>query len=106
MMSVIESLFDFIKPKLTFWLILGLVAQFLFFMRFFIQWVVSERRGQSVIPIGFWYLSLAGGGLLFIYAVHLGDPIFILGQSMGFIIYSRNLYLIYKNKKKIPVKSS
>jgi len=89
-------------PEITWngWLILGLVAQFFFFMRFFIQWIASEKKGKSVIPIGFWYLSITGGLLLLIYAIHIKDPIFILGQSMGAFIYARNLILIYKNKKK------
>ncbi|MBN1521988.1 MAG: lipid-A-disaccharide synthase N-terminal domain-containing protein [Candidatus Aureabacteria bacterium] len=85
--------------ELNGWIILGLVAQFLFFMRFFIQWIASERKGKSIIPIGFWYLSISGGLLLLVYAIHIKDPIFILGQSMGSFIYGRNLYLIYKNRK-------
>ena len=85
--------------KVDSWLILGLFAQFLFFMRFFIQWIISEKKGKSIIPLGFWYLSICGGILLLIYSIHKEDPVFILGQSMGTIIYSRNLYLIYKNKK-------
>ena len=89
-----------IEIKWNGWLILGLVAQFLFFMRFFIQWIASEKKGKSVIPIGFWYLSISGGLLLLIYAIHIKDPIFIFGQSMGAFIYGRNLFLIYKNKKK------
>ncbi|UCC66952.1 MAG: lipid-A-disaccharide synthase N-terminal domain-containing protein [Deltaproteobacteria bacterium] len=70
-------------------------------MRFLVQWVVSEKRGKSVIPIYFWYLSLFGGLTLLTYAIHIKDPVFIVGQSMGAFIYIRNLMLIYKNKKKV-----
>jgi lipid-A-disaccharide synthase-like uncharacterized protein len=77
-------------------LILGFVAQGLFAARFIVQWIASERAKQSVVPIAFWFLSLAGGGLLVIYASLRKDPVFILGQASGLIIYIRNLYLIYK----------
>ena len=83
---------------MNFWICLGLFAQLLFFTRFLIQWIVSERRKESVIPICFWYLSLAGGLILLIYAIHQLDPVFILGQSMGSIVYTRNLILIHKKK--------
>jgi len=83
------------------WLILGLIGQAAFFMRFLVQWIVSEKRGESFIPIYFWYLSLSGGVTLLIYAIHIGDPVFTLGQSCGVIVYIRNLMLIYKNNRKI-----
>ena len=79
-----------------FWLAFGLIAQALFFFRFLIQWLVSERRGMSVIPITFWYLSLGGSLMLLSYAIHIKDPVFILGQATGFIVYLRNLTLIYR----------
>lgn len=82
----------------TIWLIIGFSGQFLFFMRFFIQWLVSERKKQSVIPISFWYCSLGGGVILLIYAIYRRDPVFIAGQSCGVIIYLRNLHLIHRNK--------
>lgn len=82
----------------TFWLCLGFFAQILFGMRFFVQWIVSEKEGKSVIPIAFWYFSLGGAGLLLTYAIYRRDPVFILGQSCGFIIYTRNLMLIRKEK--------
>ena len=97
----------FLKDLLTNpWIILGLIAQFFFFMRFFVQWIASEKEGKSVIPIGFWYLSLIGGALLLIYAIHTSDPIFILGQSCGFLIYTRNLYLIHREKKNCTLQAS
>lgn len=80
------------------WVILGFVAQGLFFMRFFVQWVASERAGRSVIPLAFWWFSLAGAGGLLVYAVQIRNPVFILGQSMGFLIYTRNLFLIRRER--------
>ena len=82
------------------WLVLGFLAQAMFASRFLVQWIISEKRKRSVIPIEFWFLSLAGGILLFIYAIHRQDPVFILGQGSGIIVYSRNLMLIYKRNKR------
>jgi len=81
------------------WLYLGLAAQLCFTMRFLIQWIASEIKKESVIPVYFWYFSLLGSLGLLIYAVHRKDPVFILGQSAGCFIYIRNLMLIYKKKK-------
>jgi lipid-A-disaccharide synthase-like uncharacterized protein len=82
------------------WLLVGLAGQALFFSRFMVQWIHSERRGRSVIPTAFWYLSLGGGLLLLIYAIHLGDPIFILGQSLGGVVYLRNLMLLRRGNQE------
>jgi lipid-A-disaccharide synthase-like uncharacterized protein len=79
-------------------LVLGFIAQGLFAARFFVQWIASERAKRSVVPISFWYLSVGGGGLLLVYAILRKDPVFILGQGSGLIIYTRNLYLIYKER--------
>jgi len=79
--------------NLSFWLLIGLTGQAFFFSRFFVQWLASEKAKRSVIPMSFWYLSLAGGSVLLIYAIHVGDPVFILGQSTGAFIYLRNVYL-------------
>ena len=76
------------------WIAFGFAAQTAFFLRFFVQWVVSERRGESVVPTSFWYLSLVGGLMLFTYAVHKRDPVFIVGQGTGVFIYLRNIVLI------------
>lgn len=78
------------------WLVIGFLGQGLFFGRFFVQWIASERRKQSVIPRAFWYLSLAGGSVLLIYAIHQRDPVFIVGQATGFFIYTRNLWFILR----------
>jgi lipid-A-disaccharide synthase-like uncharacterized protein len=76
------------------WVLVGLVGQVLFAMRFIIQWLASERARRSVVPIAFWYFSLAGGVILFSYAIYRRDPVFIFGQSMGLFVYARNLWLI------------
>lgn len=75
------------------WLVLGFGAQGLFTARFLVQWVASERKRRSTIPKAFWYLSLVGSALLLVYAAHVRDPVFILGQSFGFVVYIRNLML-------------
>lgn len=80
----------------TIWIVIGFIGQSLFFMRFFVQWLASEKAGRSVVPNAFWYFSLAGGATLFIYALWRQDPVFILGQSTGLLIYLRNLQFIRK----------
>lgn len=81
-----------------FWLIVGFVGQALFSMRFLLQWVQSERAKKSVIPVAFWYFSLGGSLVLLAYAVHRQDPVFILGQAAGIVIYLRTLYLISRER--------
>ncbi len=83
-----------------FWLALGFVAQAIFASRFIVQWIASERAKESIVPVSFWILSLIGGILLFSYAIWRKDPVFIVGQGCGLFIYSRNLYLIYRKKKR------
>jgi lipid-A-disaccharide synthase-like uncharacterized protein len=83
------------------WLALGFLGQALFSARFFVQWIASERRRRSVVPTAFWWLSLAGGGTLLAYALHRGDPVFILGQGAGLLVYVRNLVLIRKGKRSL-----
>tara|TARA_B100002003_G_C13599631_1_gene309381 strand:+ start:62 stop:367 length:306 start_codon:yes stop_codon:yes gene_type:complete len=85
---------DFTFDTNMMWLTIGFIGQGLFFMRFFIQWLASEKEGKSVIPNAFWYFSLAGGLVLFSYAVWRQDPVFMFGQSTGLLIYCRNLYFI------------
>jgi len=79
-------------------LIIGFVGQFIFASRFIVQWIYSEKKGESSIPIIFWYLSIIGGLSLLIYAIFRKDPVIILGQSFGILVYTRNLILIYRNK--------
>ncbi len=81
-------------------LTIGFFGQGLFASRFIYQWIYSEKKGESVIPIGFWYLSIFGGLSLLTYAIFRKDPVIISGQLFGVLIYARNLYLIYKKNKK------
>ncbi len=81
------------------WLGIGFFAQLMFSARFLVQWLASERAGKSIVPLLFWYFSIAGSTLLLAYAIHRRDPVFILGQSVGIFIYSRNLYLIRREKR-------
>ena len=76
------------------WVGLGLFGQLLFSARFIVQWIASERKKRSVIPVSFWYFSLGGSALLLAYAIYRKDPVFILGQSAGAVVYVRNLWLI------------
>lgn len=82
------------------WLIIGFVGQFMFSARFILQWIASEKKRKSTIPVSFWYCSIFGSVTLLAYAIHKRDPVFILGQSFGVFIYVRNLYFIYENKRK------
>lgn len=82
------------------WLIVGFAGQIVFGARFLIQWICSERKGESIIPIAFWYCSIVGGLTLLAYAIHREDPVFICGQALGVFIYTRNLILIYSKKAK------
>lgn len=75
------------------WLGVGFLGQSLFFSRFLVQWLASEKAGRSIFPMSFWYLSLGGGFLLLLYAIYRADPVFIIGQSTGTFIYLRNIYL-------------
>ncbi|HUU85426.1 MAG TPA: lipid-A-disaccharide synthase N-terminal domain-containing protein [Phycisphaerae bacterium] len=78
------------------WVVFGFAAQFMFGMRFVVQWIASERRRRSYVPVAFWYLSVCGGLMLLIYAIYRRDPVFMAGQSLGLVIYLRNLVLIHR----------
>jgi lipid-A-disaccharide synthase-like uncharacterized protein len=78
------------------WLGIGLLGQALFSARFLVQWIASERRKRSVVPLAFWYFSVGGGVTLLAYAIYRRDPVFILGQGAGLFVYARNLWLIYR----------
>ena len=84
----------------TIWIGVGLLGQLLFTSRFLVQWIVSEQRRESVIPIAFWWFSLAGGITLLCYAVWRQDPVFILGQGAGLVVYMRNLALIGRKRRE------
>ncbi|GHG94282.1 lipid-A-disaccharide synthase N-terminal domain-containing protein [Pseudodonghicola xiamenensis] len=99
---MIETLLSFFKVETRaelIWVIIGLGAQLLFSMRFIIQWIASEKQRRSVVPELFWWFSITGGLTLLAYAVHRQDPVFILGQSLGVVIYLRNIWLIYAEKR-------
>ncbi len=81
------------------WILFGFIAQAMFFMRFLVQWIASERARRSVVPVTFWFFSLAGGMLLLVYAIYRMDPVFIAGQATGLVIYVRNLWLIYRERE-------
>jgi lipid-A-disaccharide synthase-like uncharacterized protein len=84
------------------WLVIGFLGQGLFFGRFFVQWLASERARESVIPRAFWFFSLGGGLVLLAYALHRRDPVFIVGQVTGLFIYIRNLWFIYRPGTPAP----
>ena len=83
------------------WFVFGMIGQGVFFLRFLVQWIVSERRGESVIPLAFWYLSLVGSLLIFVYAVREAQPLFMLAQLLACVIYVRNLMLIFRQRKRL-----
>lgn len=93
-MSPIHFNFDF-------WTIWGFVGQVIFFLRFIVQWWVTEKKKESIIPDSFWYLSIIGTLILIIYAWKRGDIVFILGFSMTLVVYARNIYFSFKKKKRL-----
>jgi lipid-A-disaccharide synthase-like uncharacterized protein len=95
---MIESLIKMISQDPV-WSIVGFAGQLTFGGRFILQWLVSEYKKKSHVPIAFWYLSLVGSFILLAYSIHKKDPIFILGFLLNSAIYIRNLHLIYKHKR-------
>jgi lipid-A-disaccharide synthase-like uncharacterized protein len=98
-MSIAATVTNCVQQPIA-WLAVGFAGQALFTARFLVQWFQSERARRSVIPMAFWYLSLAGGILLLIYALHRRDPVFILGQSAGAIVYIRNMVLRHRERRE------
>ncbi len=95
-----KIIFRFLNSLLNdWWLLFGFFAQFLFFLRFVTQWLCSEKAKKVTVPLVFWYFSIAGGVMLFIYATHRQDPVFMAGQGLAVLIYSRNLFLSHKERK-------
>jgi lipid-A-disaccharide synthase-like uncharacterized protein len=82
------------------WVVVGFAGQALFSMRFLYQWIASERLRRSVLPEAFWYFSMAGGITLLAYAIYREDPVFIVGQAAGLVIYARNIYFIWRHKRQ------
>ena len=99
---MIDSLLEYFKITSTrdlIWLSVGLGAQCMFSMRFLIQWISSEKARKSVMPVAFWWFSIIGGLLLLAYGLYRGEPVIILGQSFGIVVYARNLWLIYAERR-------
>ena len=82
------------------WILIGFLGQAFFSARFFVQWIATERRRQSVVPRQFWYFSIGGGLTLLAYAIYRLDPVFIVGQAAGLFIYARNLYFIHRRPER------
>ncbi len=82
------------------WVVLGLTAQLAFTARFLVQWIASERAGESYVPVAFWWLSIIGGLMLLAYAIYRWDIVFMLGQAMGIVVYIRNLVLIRRKARR------
>jgi lipid-A-disaccharide synthase-like uncharacterized protein len=87
------------------WVLFGFLAQAMFTGRFLVQWIASERERKSVMPTAFWYFSMAGGVMLLAYAVYRQDPVFIMGQALGVLIYTRNIWLIHRERRRGPVQN-
>lgn len=101
--SLIANIPLWMHENINLWVVVGLAGQSLFMARFLYQWIASEKAKRSVVPEAFWYFSLGGGIILLIYALHQQDPVFIMGQGLGVLIYLRNLRLL--NRQKAPQES-
>jgi lipid-A-disaccharide synthase-like uncharacterized protein len=88
------------------WLAIGFLGQVLFSLRFIVQWIASERQRRSVIPAVFWQFSLAGGITLLVYAIHRQDPVFIVGQAAGLVVYLRNLQFVRRDGRALAKQES
>jgi lipid-A-disaccharide synthase-like uncharacterized protein len=88
------------------WLGIGFLGQGVFFMRWVVQWLASEKHAESRVPIAFWYMSLLGGMITLAYAIYRKDPVFIAGQSIGAIVYLRNLMLIARSNQAASTSAS
>ena len=97
--------YDVFVARFDFWLLFGLVAQVLFGARFIVQWIASERAGKSVMPLAFWFFSMAGGVMTLVYGLVRREPVIIFGQGLAIVIYLRNLMLIFKERRQSTVGS-
>lgn len=93
--------FQTISASDLIWVSVGLLGQLVFAARFIVQWIASERAGRSVVPVFFWYLSILGSVVVLAYGLHKLDPVIIVGQLPGVLVYSRNLWLIHKAGRDI-----
>lgn len=80
------------------WMLVGIGGQLMFTARFLLQWWASEKAGKSVVPVTFWYFSIAGSLIVLAYGIHKLEPVIILGQLPGTVIYTRNLWLIRQER--------
>jgi lipid-A-disaccharide synthase-like uncharacterized protein len=101
---LLVTVFPFLPDNLTekpeqVMIVVGFGGQFLFAMRFIIQWIKSEGEKRSVIPLAFWYFSIGGGSVLLLYAIWRQDPVIICGQGLGLFIYARNLFFIFRERR-------
>src|SRR5829696_10294960 len=85
--------------NLDWWVLLGFAAQAFFTMRFVVQWIASERAGRSIVPLAFWFFSVAGGVMTLTYGLVRREPVIILGQTLSVVIYLRNLVLIFRERR-------
>ena len=104
---MLQSIAEFFRSTISeqvagnpFWFAVGLLGQIVFGGRFIVQWIASEIKKRSHVPVAFWYISLVGSIILLTYAVHRRDLIFMLGLSLNTLIYIRNLHLIYRHSQK------
>jgi lipid-A-disaccharide synthase-like uncharacterized protein len=103
LISLSQAVGDYIQNvfvmRLNGWILVGYAGQALFAMRFIVQWVASERVGRSVIPVAFWFFSIGGGAVLFVYSLYIRDPVFIIGQGLGLFVYLRNLHFVFRERR-------
>jgi len=92
--------FNITSTRDLIWLTIGIVAQLAFSARFLVQWISSEKARKSVMPVAFWWFSICGGLLLLAYGFYRGEPVIILGQAFGIVVYFRNLWLIYAERRR------
>ena len=100
--GLVDYLYDVFVARFDFWLAFGIVAQLLFTARFIVQWLASEKAGRSVMPMAFWFLSMAGGTMTLVYGIVRREPIIIMGQALAVGIYVRNIALILKERRSRP----
>ena len=92
--------YDVFVTRFDFWLVFGIAAQLVFGSRFILQWIASEREGRSVMPLSFWFFSIVGGLMTLVYGFVRKEPVIIIGQGLSTIIYVRNLWLIFAERKR------
>ena len=100
--SLGNYLYEVFVVRFDAWAVLGFMAQAMFSARFIVQWIASERARRSIIPTAFWWFSIAGGALLFVYSLHRKDPVFIAGQGAGLFIYARNIMFVLREQRRQP----